>query len=222
MLLPPVCPLPCMQLRTETDVISVVFYLLVIRLIKYVQLAPKLGPQLLSVILTISDGAVVLFIVVMVVLILAFSVAHHVAFGGESAYFGSVLVSFMQLFSMTTAQQVSRTGPVARRKRLRCAQPPTTLAPITACSSKSSAKRQHVPSRPSTSWAGEHIIGCTVCAQHWLGSTSTPFTLPRHTLQGSDFAPASEHLHWCVETVPMVSCKHVRPCGHSSPPPDRR
>jgi ankyrin repeat protein len=92
-------------LRSEVDLISVLFYLIIFRFIKYARLIPGWGPILLSIIMTIQDVSVILYTAVMIGLTLAFSIAHHVAMGTESAYFSSIVVSFEQLFAMSTAQQ---------------------------------------------------------------------------------------------------------------------
>lgn len=71
--------------------------------------------MLLSIFLTVSDSSVFLFIAVMCLVVLAFAIAHHVAFGSENPFFASLMSSWQQLFAFTTAQQTAIMVPSAPR-----------------------------------------------------------------------------------------------------------
>jgi len=95
----------CEYIRNEIDLISALYYLLIIRAVRYARLIPGWGPVFMSVISTITDGAVVQFIAVLLCLVFAIGISHYVAFAGDNPYFASTLVSFESLFAMLFSQQ---------------------------------------------------------------------------------------------------------------------
>ena len=95
----------CGDIRNEIDVISALFYLLVIRGVRYARLIPGWGPVLMAIISTVTDVAVLQFLLVLLILIFAIGIAHFVAFAAESVYFGSLILSFENLFFMFFSQQ---------------------------------------------------------------------------------------------------------------------
>lgn len=95
----------CGNIRNEIDVISALFYLLVIRGVRYARLIPGWGPVLMAIISTVTDVAVFQFVLVLLILIFAIGIAHFVAFAAESVYFASIILSFENLFFMFFTQQ---------------------------------------------------------------------------------------------------------------------
>jgi hypothetical protein len=91
-----------MQVRNEVDLISVLFYLLVIRAVRYARLVPGWGPILMAVVSTLTDSAVLLYGGVLLVLTFGIGVAHQVALSSDNPYFSSVITSWENLFAMCT------------------------------------------------------------------------------------------------------------------------
>ena len=105
----------CGLIRDEIDLTSALYYLLVVRAVRYARLIPGWGPILMAIISTLTDGAVVLYLAVLLVLIFAIGISQFVAFSAENVFFPSILVSFESLYTMMFAQQYSIYTPSTPR-----------------------------------------------------------------------------------------------------------